>query len=71
MTVADEAEIGAVLDGLKQAASQLLDPKLSPTIKQMIATDAIKEVEWLREKVLPRRKPSGTHMAQVIRLVKR
>jgi hypothetical protein len=71
VTIADEAEIGAVLDGLKHALSQLQDPALSPRVKEMIAAGQEDEIERLRMKVLPRRKPSGTYVAPVIRLVKR
>lgn len=67
MTIADEAEIGAVLDGLKHALSQLQDPALSPRVKEMIAAGQEDEIERLRAKVLPQRRLS----APVIRLVKR
>lgn len=71
MSITDEAEISAQLDGLKHALSQLQDPGLSPRVKQMIAQGQEDEIERLRAKVLPRRAASGTHVAPVIRLVKR
>lgn len=71
ISITDEAEISATLDAIEFQRTQLADDRLSP-VQRALASEYVKrDIEWLRARILPARKPSGTYVAPVIRLVKR